>query len=98
MRKFFAGRILEVPLIVLQYYKPSFSLYIYIYKEGPLFITIYNFNIIKIIKRCAVRNKSDLRCPMPKLIPIAFFTKETSCVKLVFPKLRIAKSYQTSLV
>jgi hypothetical protein len=30
--KFLAGRILGIPLIVLQYYKPSFF-YIYIYKE-----------------------------------------------------------------
>jgi hypothetical protein len=30
VHKFLAGRILEVPLIVLQYYKkPSFSIYIY---------------------------------------------------------------------
>ncbi len=29
-RKFLAGRILEVPLIVLQYYKPSFSIYPYL--------------------------------------------------------------------
>ncbi len=35
VRKFFAGRILEVPLIVLQYYKKPLFLYIYIYKEGP---------------------------------------------------------------
>jgi hypothetical protein len=35
MRKFLDGRILEVPLIVLQYYKKPSFLYIYIYKEGP---------------------------------------------------------------
>ncbi len=40
-RKFLAGRILEVPLIVLQYYKPSFSLYIHIKKDHDL--SIYNY-------------------------------------------------------
>ncbi len=52
MRKFLAGRILEVPLIVLQYYKkPSFSIYIYIsikalYRE----IKIYKFNCENLLK------------------------------------------------
>jgi hypothetical protein len=34
VRKFLDSLILETPLIVLQYYKPSFSIYIYPYKEG----------------------------------------------------------------
>jgi hypothetical protein len=44
-RKFLAGRILEVPLIILQYYKPSFSLYIYIYKERRIMIFSYQCKI-----------------------------------------------------
>jgi hypothetical protein len=37
-RKFIVWLILEVPLIVLQYYKPSFSIYIYIYLHKGLYI------------------------------------------------------------
>jgi hypothetical protein len=42
-RKFLDRLILEVPLIVLQYYKPSFSLYIYIYIHIKIKKDLYNF-------------------------------------------------------
>ncbi len=50
VRKFLAGRIIEVPLIVLQYYKkPSFSIYIYIYKEKDLYKDLYLYILCKIM-------------------------------------------------
>ncbi len=45
MRKFSVRLILEVPLIVLQYYKPSIFLYIYIHirplYEGSIYVNKY---------------------------------------------------------
>jgi hypothetical protein len=56
-RKFSIWAILEVPLIVLQYYKPSFSIYIYkegsfyIYKYYNLFINIYKLKFTNLIPK-----------------------------------------------
>jgi hypothetical protein len=56
VRKFLLGLIIEVPLIVLQYYKkPSFSLYIYIKKDHDLLRSlncknlILHFNVVGVV-------------------------------------------------
>jgi hypothetical protein len=61
VRKFLDDRILEVPLIVLQYYKPSIFLYIYIsiksfiYIEGQIVIYYLQFNYAKLLKLCGCK-------------------------------------------
>jgi hypothetical protein len=54
VHKFLDGRILEVPLIVLQYYKKPSFLYIYIYKEKDFYL--YNTIVINLFYKFNCEN------------------------------------------